>query len=68
MTGCNIQIQPSMPGIYSMDMTAIVGVNAISTSQKPLGPFNNLIPPCQPLLMLIPASQQRQQMSQHPHS
>lgn len=52
-----------MPGIY---VTGIVGVIAINTSQKPLGPFNSLIPPCQ--LMLIPASQQRQQMSQHPHS
>lgn len=68
MTGCNTQIQPSMPGISTVDMTGMVGVIAISTSQKPPGPFNSLIPPCQPLLMLITASQQRQQMSQHPHS
>lgn len=68
MTVCNIQIQPSRPGIYAVDMTGIVGVTAISTSQKSPGPFNSLIPPCQPLLMLIPASQQRQQMSQHPRS
>lgn len=67
MTGCNIQIQPTS-GIYAVDVTGIIGVTAIRTSQKPLGPFNSWIPPCQPLLMLIPASQQRQQVSQHPHS
>lgn len=62
MTGWNVQIQPSKISLVftlrAMDVTGIVSIIVISPSQKPLGPFNSLIPPCQSLLMLIPASSQ----------
>lgn len=49
MTGCSIEIQPSMISValmqHAVDMTGIVSIIVISPSQKPLGPFNSLIPP-----------------------